>query len=970
MQSCIKQSKIAKRLGRLSIKFVTVPKKLKKVINNFWLPFVLLFIWGSYLVVSIPLPLSLDTLLIQAIFLATALTYHWLWLKKNKKILAFKDKKNKLLEMSDLLSTEQQSSLQYELAEHQKTKNSLAQFKQKLKMVTDSIPQGIYIKDENKNFIFSSLNYTDIFSVNTNELMEREITDAKLFRDSILLQEEKSRNGSKRLTSKDWLVNGDGSRSYTEIIHSSYVDVVSRQKLVLGVVSDSSETLYFNKINQQRTDVLNSLDRGENALLTLSEIINDASNALKNSPISLLLFKNETDCFDCLISDTVSTALNKSLQILKNMRMLFDELGIEQSRSSIIRVSQLHSKFKQLKQVCHNEGIKAFYLQPIPGKKGSFPGVVLVFSGSEKVFDKKCVGFISELSSLSSLIIQRENSKRAIKQFNAVVHSSSSAIMLVSSEGIIDYVNPSFKKVLGFNNTQIQGKSFWMLQPEGDCGRPFYELANAHKKSQIWKGKLEIKHVDDKIIHVKAVLCPPESLADNSVIILDDLTEIHSATKKVVNLSFYDPVTGLNNRALLFERLQQSIDSVIRKDNRLAAVLIDLDRFKRINDTLGSDIGDMVLKDIAARIKDTVRKEDIVARMDSDLFAVIITGFDEPTRLRNIVQKLLNAIEKPISIGGKNIVVSASAGIGIGPDDGRNSKDLIRNVSMALYRAKANGRQQFEFYEYQLNKASKQKFNLESEMRLGIERNEFFVMYQPIVDSMTGAITSAEALLRWTNPMRGLVSPVDFIPIAEETGLIKPLGDFVINQTCQLLSSLGDNALRIRVNLSVRQIHDSNFADKIKSVLIENQVTENFFGLELTESLLMEDDGAGIEQLTKLNKMGISIAIDDFGTGYSSLGYLKNFPVDTLKIDKSFIQNLSTNDNNRALVEAIVAIAQKLDLKVIAEGVEALSEFRILRKLKYENLSIQGFLFSKPLMSDELSRLVMKNKKYQVVAWV
>ena len=841
---------------------------------------------------------------------------------------------------------------------------------QYLTLVGENISQALAIYDQNKQQVYANPAYLHRQQQQWSELTYPEVANAitgivDADQNFSTLTQNQTQN---QRVAVGFSTNNKGQKVYLQSTWLNFLERNSNQPLTMNVLSDQTESHFRETIRNMREILLSFLSEEAGVAVSLQHMMTMLFHSTDYIPISLYLMGNHFAENTQYFGQGVDEGFHQTIAEELDLHLLLQSEVIRTDRVGQLMIKLLPERYHQFKTHCAELGIGSCWIQPIRSTNGECLSLLFVWLNEGQKLDHHFQQFYADSGLLISLLLQRVNSIRMAKQFESVIEASSSGILLLNAQGLIEKSNPALTQILGYQPIEIRGKSYWELQPDGDSGRQFYDLANALKKNQPWDGNLQVNHVDGRKVQIHAVLCPAKSKINNSVIIIDDLTELQTATQKVVNLSFYDPVTGLNNRALLFERLQHSLDSVIRKNTQLAAILIDLDRFKRINDSLGSDVGDSVLSKIALRIQEAVRKEDIIARMDSDLFAVIVTGFEEATLLRTMVEKLLYVIEQPLEIDDKKIVITASAGIGIGPDDGQDAKELIRKVSMALYRAKINGRHQFEFYEYELNKSSRQKFNLETEMRLGIERNEFFVMYQPIVNSLSGQVISAEALLRWKNPLRGMVSPLEFIPIAEETGLIIPLGDLVIKKTVELLSSLGEHAVKIGVNLSVKQFHDRNLSENIGLFLEEKKIDKKHFGLELTESLIMSRQGEGIEQLRKLKDMGLSIAIDDFGTGYSSLRYLTNFPVDTLKIDRSFIQDLPKNDKNRALVEAMVAIAQKLNLSVVAEGVETMAEFTVLRNLHCQELSIQGFLFSKPLIAQEFSQLILNKTSYQVVA--
>ncbi len=421
----------------------------------------------------------------------------------------------------------------------------------------------------------------------------------------------------------------------------------------------------------------------------------------------------------------------------------------------------------------------------------------------------------------------------------------------------------------------------------------------------------------------------------------------------------YDMLTGLPNRTLLHDRLRQSVFAQ-RDERSMAVVFIDIDHFKFVNDSLGHRVGDELLKSIGERLKLVVREGDTVARLGGDEFVLILNDQPQQDVIFRAMQRICSKVAEPSLISGKELYVTCSAGISLYPQDGRDVDTLLKNADAAMYRAKEHGRNNFQFYTAEMNALVNERLAMEQSLRQAVERKEFVLYYQPKVSLRSGAIVAAEALLRWRHPERGLVSPDRFIHLAEETGLIVPIGEWVLREACTqnlLWQKVGLRPITISVNVSARQFRHNILAKTVSGILAETGLDPSHLDMELTESIIMQDVEATIATLRELKSLGVGLSIDDFGTGYSSLSYLKDLPIDTLKIDRAFVRDITADQSNdRVLAWAIISLAHSLGLKVIAEGVENKDQVNFLRKHRCDE--VQGYYFSKPVPPEEFRKLL------------
>ncbi|MDB5850788.1 MAG: putative diguanylate cyclase/phosphodiesterase, partial [Rhodoferax sp.] len=448
-------------------------------------------------------------------------------------------------------------------------------------------------------------------------------------------------------------------------------------------------------------------------------------------------------------------------------------------------------------------------------------------------------------------------------------------------------------------------------------------------------------------------------LAQANVLLEDGMKRHQQDAERIQYLAYHDNLTGLPNRAMFGVALSQALGCGKRYGGRFAAYFIDLDRFKQINDTLGHAAGDLLLKEVASRLQMTLRASDTVARLGGDEFVVLVPELQDDTQAETVARKILGAISRPFSVPGQELRVTCSVGISRFPDDGADEQTLMKHADIAMYQAKEAGRNGFAFYSAERNVNSFERLALESSLRRALERDELLLHYQPKKDFRSGETAGMEVLLRWQHPDLGMVSPTQFIPVAEETGLIVPIGKWVLRTACRQTmawQAAGLAGLVVAVNLSPRQFIDESFLDDVLAILAETGMDPKLLELEITESMIMHDVERGRALLNTLKALGIRIAIDDFGTGYSSLATLKQFPIDTLKVDRSFIRDLETDAEDRGLTEAIIAMAKTLSLHLVAEGVETVAQSDFLRARGCDEL--QGFLFSKPVPAAEFERFV------------
>lgn len=544
---------------------------------------------------------------------------------------------------------------------------------------------------------------------------------------------------------------------------------------------------------------------------------------------------------------------------------------------------------------------------------------------------------------------------------------SSEAIMVTDQNNQIMAINPAFTRITGYELTDVLGKDPNMFQ-SGQHNKSFYKkMWQKLLKEDHWQGEIWDRHKNGKI-HAKWLNISVIRNADKSIYCyvaqFSDITEKKRQDEQLYKQANYDQLTGLPNRNLFKDQLCREIKKSHRSGRALSLLFLDLDRFKDINDTLGHDKGDKLLKEVALRLLSCVRKTDTIARLGGDEFAIILPEVDNKTRIETIAKNIIHKLSTPFKLDKKHVghYISTSIGIVVFPDDGTDMKSLMKHADQAMYAAKLAGRNRFNYFTRSMQQAAYEKMVLTQDLRQALSRNELHVYYQPILDLKHGLICKAEALLRWIHPERGMISPQTFIPLAEESGLIKPIGEMVFNKTIanikQWQSQFG-YLLQVSINMSSTQL---SFLKKNQwsDYLTQQGLPGNCINVEITEGLLLKDTPVVKKRLLEFLSNGIEVSIDDFGTGFSSLSYIKKFDIDYLKIDKSFTKHLTDNGTDRALVDAIVVMAHKLDIKTIAEGVETETQRDLLIEMgcDYE----QGFRSSPAVTAKELAQLLQKQQ--------
>ncbi|MCW9023437.1 MAG: EAL domain-containing protein [Gammaproteobacteria bacterium] len=550
----------------------------------------------------------------------------------------------------------------------------------------------------------------------------------------------------------------------------------------------------------------------------------------------------------------------------------------------------------------------------------------------------------------------------ALGRLGAILADTADIILVTDTQAIIEYVNPACEYISGHPPAEALGKNLVEFLKSSYDKEFFVNMQTCLLEGKVYHNKISSTSRDGALYQADITVIPlidQRNEVSHFVAMIKNVAEHIQDELEIQYAVNHDVLTNLPNRTLFLDRLEQAISKAHYHQRLVAVIYIDIDLFRNVNDSLGQQIGDNLLKQLAQRFTTSIREGDTISRIGGDVFAILLDDFDSDNSLSAIAQKVLSSLSVPFNINDHEIHITASIGISIYPNDSDDAETLLHNADIALYRAKESGKNNFQFFSESMTARVFERISLENSLRHALERNEFRLYYQPQFDARTGQIFGVEALLRWQHPELGTITPAHFIPLLEETGLIEPVGIWIFETACQQSRqwhAAGLEHLHMSVNLSSRQFNNASFISSLQTIIKDTEVNPEFLELELTESMLMRNASSTINALKGLTDLGVRFAIDDFGTGYSSLNYLRRFPIDTIKIDRSFIRDITTDSDDRAICSAIIGMAQSLSLNVIAEGVETDEQLNLLKARDCHY--IQGNIFSQALTAEKITQLL------------
>ncbi len=721
--------------------------------------------------------------------------------------------------------------------------------------------------------------------------------------------------------------------------------VSHRAQKMLATMNDFAEGNRVARIGFEAMDELGKMASGVDAML--DQIVSDEADLKANEARMRALFETVPDGIITLDPSGIVLDLNGAV-----------ERVMRTSKAEMIG-REVGSLFAEAEEVASLIGLKKNYLSRQAGNVAPFELVRM----DGDVFPAEIA--ISEMqladSEIHILVVhditERYAAEQKLRLAQKVIQNASEAIVVTNANNEIVDVNPAYERIMGCSKEEVMGKNPSIFSSHRH-GADFYQAMWCSVESTgAWAGEVWDRRLSGESfpswLTVNAIKNQQGDVS-HYVGIFSDISHQKSAEEKLQQLAYYDPLTGLPNRTLFYDRLRHEIVIAQRNHQRFALLFLDLDRFKDVNDTLGHNVGDELLLQVSVRLKQCLRESDTVVRLGGDEFTVLLTQFEDDGYIGVVAEKIIQALSEEFVVNEHEVNVGASIGVSVYPNDGEEVDELVRNADTAMYRAKESGRGVYRFFTSEMNAENFLRLGLERKIRIALEQDEFEVYFQPKVNIKSLAVVGAEALLRWHHQGE-IISPMEFIPLAEETGLIVPIGQRVAEMVVQQISVWSQAGLPlapVAINLSGKQFrHKACFVSDFVRLLKQYKVPAGLVELEITESMIMSDLEEAIEMMLRLREVGVTIAIDDFGTGYSSLSYLKKFPIDTLKVDRSFVRDLETDQDDAAIVSSILSMANNLKLQVIAEGVETEAQLRFLHTGGCD--MAQGYLFSKPLPADQ-----------------
>ena len=685
----------------------------------------------------------------------------------------------------------------------------------------------------------------------------------------------------------------------------------------------------------------------------------EAEQKLRDSELELRkIIENMQDTY--YRTDATGCIERVSSSVTQLLGYLPDEVLGEKITDLYVDPNERERLFKELQE--NNGSVHAFEA-PLKCKDGS---IVWVSTNAQVISDDD--GNFIGIEGTTRNITDKKVIERQMQKLSQALEQSADSVAITNAKGELEYVNPAFEQTTGYSNSEAVGKKPSIIK-SGEMDADFYKnLWRTISKGTAFSDLFINRKKDGTIFYEQKTITPlknEKGKITNYVSTGRDITDFIQSQEHIKFLAHHDALTRLPNRVLFQERLEHAVVRAKRHNSVLTILFLDLDRFKVINDTLGHQFGDLLLKELSTKLLNCVREEDTVARLSGDEFAILIEESMKISDISTLANKLLDAVASPFNIQEREMHITTSIGISSYPHDGELPDELLRNADVAMYKAKETGRNSYAFYSSELSERSTDRLKMENALRQALGRNEFSLVYQPQKNIRNGKIEGVEALLRWNNPEFGLVMPTDFIFLLEEIGLIGTIGEWVIQAACNQLKvwhDAGYSELSVSINLSSQQFNNSSIIYTVQQAISENQLDPALIDLEITESLLMRNVKTVDDTLERLSKLGVNLAIDDFGTGYSSLSYLKRFPINILKIDRSFIKDIvfdGSSSDDIEIVKAIIAMGRTLNMKIVAEGVESEEQKAFLTENGCD--VAQGFCLSNPLSVKQMNDWLSEN---------
>lgn len=731
---------------------------------------------------------------------------------------------------------------------------------------------------------------------------------------------------------------------------------------MIGMHTDITERKLQEEYRNLRNQVLEMLASGEPMETTLLAIVTGIEKMHPEMLCSIIFLDSDHKRLVNGIAPSLPDFFNNAVNGLA-IGIGQGSCGTSAFTGKLVIVEDIstHPYWAPFKSQAERAGLGACWSQPILSSNHEVLGTFAIYHRKAHTPTPADITLIEESAQLASIAINK-NAAEYNQRIAATAFQTSRAMMITDAHNIILRVNKAFTEVTGYGAQEVIGKKPHMLS-SGRHDKSFYKIMwSTLKETGAWEGEVWDKRKNGEIYPQHLII---NTVKDdkgnivNFVASLEDMSESKEASRKIHNLAFYDSLTQLPNRRLLMDRLEHALATSVRNNKIGALLLLDIDQFKTLNETLGHEMGNLLLKEVAKRLVECVPEGDTVARIGGDEFVVLLEDLSEKadeaaTETEIIGNTILSSLSSLYELSSHAHHSTVSIGATLFHDHDENEEELLKQADIAMYQAKNSGRNALRFYDAKMQEAIAARANMENDLRKAIKHNQFQLYYQVQINN-TGQPTGAEALIRWKHPKRGMIAPLDFIPLAEETGMILAIGDWVLDRACAQLKSWQENTntreLTLSINVSARQFNQLDFVSKVQAAIAQHTVDPAYLRLELTESMLLENIETMISKMMALRKIGIGFELDDFGTGYSSLQYLKKLPLNQLKIDQSFVHDLAKDENDKIIVRTIINTAHSLNLKVIAEGVESEDQLNFLRNESCDHY--QGYFFNRPVPIDE-----------------
>jgi len=842
-----------------------------------------------------------------------------------------------------------------------KDSEQLLQSERRYRQVVTTINEAIVQIDKEHNWQFLSPVWKKLSAYDLQYSLHRPVSDffhpadqefLSRILDLLLENKQPSWNGELRLKRLD--------KRYIWVKLSLHISKEDSEQAISGTI----ENIHINHITRATNQLIRTAEQmvitSNCSVTTILEFLTKELRDITDLPLvwvkvckdnqgQILSHAGEISAFLFENNNTWSGLHNDDSPIIASVR---DHVLVHVTAGSELPL--------EWQQRLENDDIKDSLFLPFYLAGGETHAVIGLHSQHINTFDSEFQQVMTDFSAGLRLICQMAEDQNLMRLHRAAVEKTANAIMITDFYGKIEWVNDAFSRQTFFQPSDVIGLKPNILNSNNEKSKQYIEdMWATIKTGEVWSGEIVNRRKDGSFISVYQTITP---LRDDVgeithyVSVSEDVTERKENEKRIAFMATHDELTGLPNRNLLDDRLQHAIVHAKRQQTKMAVLFIDIDHFKYINDSLGHQIGDELLKSLVARLTSELREEDTVARFGGDEFVVVLPEVSELSSTKELANNLLKKIKEPYDIKGHELMITSSIGISIFPDDATTADDLIQHADAAMYLAKEQGRNNNQFYTPEINEKIMRRLNLEKALRKAIELEQFVLYYQAKIDLATNKITGMEALIRWQHPEMGLVSPIEFIPLAEETGVILDIGDWVMLTACKQMKAWESDypdLENMSINVSARQFWQDGFMDRVKSILAETEVTIDKIEFELTESVVMDNVDIAITTMNKLKELGIYLSIDDFGTGYSSLSYLQQFPVDVLKIDRTFVNGIKNEQSDSAIIRSILALADNFNLRVVAEGIEEEYQQKVLTALGCHYG--QGYYFSRPVSAKEMA---------------